>query len=75
MPVRAPLGLKVVVVPGAAALGASECFLALSARLYRVAIALVAARRWLIVNLMIGAYRQSQPGPGMRATPRARIPG
>ena len=40
---------------------------ALSARLYRVAIALVTARRWLIVSPMIGAYRQPELRPGRRA--------
>ena len=40
---------------------------ALSARLYRVAIVLVTARRWLIVSPMIGPYRASQTGSGRRA--------
>jgi hypothetical protein len=39
----------------------------LSARLHRVAIALVTARRWLIVSPMLGAYRPSPTGSGRRA--------
>ena len=40
---------------------------ALSPRLYRVAIALVTARRWLIVSPMFGAYRLTPSRPGRRA--------
>lgn len=36
-------------------------------RLYRVAIALVTARRWLIASSMSGAYRPSPSRPGRRA--------